>query len=55
MCGVSISAWVLAELDMLDAALVSEPGLRVVEFGVDRCRYRELYMRLRESVAAALA
>jgi hypothetical protein len=32
MCGVTISPWVLAELDKLDAALVPEPGLRVVEF-----------------------
>jgi hypothetical protein len=46
---------VLAVLDKLDAALVPEPGLRVVEFRVDRRRHRELHTRLRESVAAALA
>ena len=50
-----LSPWVLAELDKLDAALVPEPGLRVVEFGVDHRRHRELHTRLRESVAAALA
>lgn len=55
MCGVNISPWVVAELDMPDAALVPEPGLRVVEFRVDRRRHRELPTRLRESVAAALA
>ena len=43
----------LAELGKLDAALVPEPGLRVVEFRVDRRRHRELHTRLRESVAAA--
>jgi hypothetical protein len=52
MCGVNISPWVLAKLD---AALVPEPGLRVVEFRVDRRRNRELHTRLRGSVAAALA
>ena len=51
-CGVNISLWVLAELDKLDAALVPEPGLRVVEVRVDRRRHRELHTRLRESVAA---
>ena len=55
MCGVNRSPWVLAELDKLDAALVPEPGLRVVEFGVDHRRHRELHTQLRESVAAALA
>ena len=55
MCGVNISPWVLAEVDMLDAALVPEPGLRVVEFRVDRRRHRELHTRLRESITAALA
>jgi hypothetical protein len=55
MCGVNISPWVLAELDVLDAALVAEPGLRVVEFRVDRRRHREPHTRLRESVVAALA
>jgi hypothetical protein len=55
MCGVNISPGVLAELDMPDAALVPEPGLRVVEFRVDGRRHRELHTRLRECVAAALA
>ena len=55
MCGVNIDAWVLAELDKLNAALVPEPGLRVVEFCVDRRRHRELHTQLRESVPAALA
>jgi 2-succinyl-5-enolpyruvyl-6-hydroxy-3-cyclohexene-1-carboxylate synthase len=55
MCGVNISPWVLAELDKLDAALVPEPGLRVVEFRVDRRRHRELHTRRPESVAAAPA
>jgi hypothetical protein len=54
-CGVNISPWVLAELDKLEAALVPEPGLRFVEFRVDRRRHRELQTRLGESVAAALA
>jgi 2-succinyl-5-enolpyruvyl-6-hydroxy-3-cyclohexene-1-carboxylate synthase len=45
----------LAELGKLDGALVPEPGLRVLEFHVDRRRHRELHTRLRESVAAALA
>ena len=54
MCGVNISPWVLVELDKLDSALVLEPGLRFVEFRVDR-RHRELHTQLRESVAAALA
>lgn len=52
---VNISPWVLAELDKLDAALVPEPGLRVVEFRVDRRRHRELHTRRPESVAAAPA
>ena len=51
MC-VDISSWVLAELDKRDAALVAEPGLRVVEFRVDRRRHRELRTRRRASVAA---
>jgi hypothetical protein len=55
MCGLNISPWVLGELDTLDAALVPEPGLRVVEFRVDRRRHREQHTRLHESVAAALA
>jgi 2-succinyl-5-enolpyruvyl-6-hydroxy-3-cyclohexene-1-carboxylate synthase len=55
MCGVNISPWVPAELDKLDPALVSGPGLLVVEFRIDRRRHRELHTRLRESVAAALA
>ena len=55
MCGANISPWVLAELDMPDAALVPEPGLRVVGFRVDRRRHRELHTRLREFGAAALA
>jgi hypothetical protein len=55
MRGVNISPWVLAELDKLDAALVPEPGLRVVEFRVDRRRHRELQTRLGESDAAARA
>ncbi len=51
----NISSWVLAELDKLDATLVPEPGLRFVEFCVDRRRHRELQTRLRGSVAAAVA
>ena len=55
MCGGNIFPWVPAEPEGLDAALVPEPGLRVVEFRVDRRRHRELQTPLRESVAAALA
>ena len=55
MCGVNVSPWVLAELDKLDAALVPEPRLRVVEFCVARRRHRDPQTQLRESVAAALA
>jgi hypothetical protein len=55
MWGVNISPWVLAKLDKLDAALVPEAGLRVVEFRADRRRHRVLHTRVRESAAAALA
>ncbi|HEY9376246.1 MAG TPA: 2-succinyl-5-enolpyruvyl-6-hydroxy-3-cyclohexene-1-carboxylic-acid synthase [Jiangellaceae bacterium] len=54
LCAATRTSHQRVEIEKLDAALVPQPGLRVIEVRVDRHHHRELHARLRSEVAAAL-